>query len=532
VPSYQWLKNSNAITGATSANFSLTNVQPADAATYSVRATNAGGSVTSAGVPVTVVNLSSGAGPVTIAGGNGTQIAGTINASGVLSGSSTSGGPDAVVAPRIAGVNTNADLLVTTGSSATLTALATGSPTPTFQWTRNGTPISGATLSTYTIAAATAADSGTYLVRATNASGTATSSSIGVTVGQFGSGGGPISFATSGGTQIAGNVDSATGALTGSVTATGGAAAVPTVDGISAKTGVLLNQGASASFRVSASGNPVPTYQWLRDGAAITGATSSTFSLVNAQPADAGSYAVRATNAGGSATSAGVPVTVINLTGSSGPVTIAGGNGTVVSGAIDSSGVLTGGVTSGGINAAVAPKIGGINTRADLLVETGTTATLAAVVTGNPAPALQWFKDGAALSGATASSYVITNAASTHAGSYELRATNAAGTVTSTSLGVTVATITSGGGPIAFSTSGGTEIAGSVDGTSGVLTGSVTVAGGANTAPVIDGITAKSGVMLNVGATATLTVAASGNPVPTYQWLKDGAAITGATNAR
>ncbi|MEK7328656.1 MAG: hypothetical protein AAB217_25705, partial [Chloroflexota bacterium] len=50
------------------------------------------------------------------------------------------------------------------------------------------------------------------------------------------------------------------------------------------------------------------------DGAAITGATSSTFSLVNAQPADAGSYAVRATNAGGTVTSAGVPVTVINLT--------------------------------------------------------------------------------------------------------------------------------------------------------------------------------------------------------------------------
>ena len=53
--SYQWLKNGSDISGATSNSFTITNVQTNDQAVYSVKVTNAGGSVTSANATLTVV---------------------------------------------------------------------------------------------------------------------------------------------------------------------------------------------------------------------------------------------------------------------------------------------------------------------------------------------------------------------------------------------------------------------------------------------------------------------------------------------
>jgi uncharacterized repeat protein (TIGR01451 family) len=53
--SYQWLKNASDISGATSNSFTITNVQTNDQAVYSVKVTNAGGSVTSANATLTVV---------------------------------------------------------------------------------------------------------------------------------------------------------------------------------------------------------------------------------------------------------------------------------------------------------------------------------------------------------------------------------------------------------------------------------------------------------------------------------------------
>lgn len=51
-----------------------------------------------------------------------------------------------------------------------------------------------------------------------------------------------------------------------------------------------------------------PTYQWKKDNVAISGATSSTFSLTNTTEANAGSYTVTVTNANGSVTSSAVSV--------------------------------------------------------------------------------------------------------------------------------------------------------------------------------------------------------------------------------
>ncbi len=62
------------------------------------------------------------------------------------------------------------------GSPVTFTAAATGYPLPTLKWQKNGDDIPGATGGTYTIAATTMGDAGTYTAVATNSQGSATSS--------------------------------------------------------------------------------------------------------------------------------------------------------------------------------------------------------------------------------------------------------------------------------------------------------------------------------------------------------------------
>lgn len=62
--------------------------------------------------------------------------------------------------------------------------------------------------------------------------------------------------------------------------------------------------GAEVTFTAGANGNPAPSFQWRKNGAAIAGATTSTLKLVGVQPADAGDYSVVIANSAGSVTSA------------------------------------------------------------------------------------------------------------------------------------------------------------------------------------------------------------------------------------
>jgi len=71
-----------------------------------------------------------------------------------------------------------------------------------------------------------------------------------------------------------------------------------------------IASGGNITFSVSANGTPAPTYQWLRNGRQLAGATAATLSLNNVQPADAGIYSVVATNAAGSVTSSAAPLGV------------------------------------------------------------------------------------------------------------------------------------------------------------------------------------------------------------------------------
>lgn len=124
-------------------------------------------------------------------------------------------------------------------------------------------------------------------------------------------------------------------------------------------------------------------------------------------------------------------------------------------------------------------------------VSAGATVTFTAAATGDPAPAFQWFKDGAEIAGATSASLTLTNVAAANAGSYTVVATNSAGSATSAAATLTV-TVGSTAAPIIT-----------------VQPSSVTVAG---------------------GGTVALAVSASGTPAPALQWFRGDTAISGATN--
>ena len=68
--------------------------------------------------------------------------------------------------------------------------------------------------------------------------------------------------------------------------------------------------GSAATFSVTATGTPPLSYQWGFSGTNITGATGTSLTLSNVQPAQAGMYVVQVTNAYGSTNSAGAILTV------------------------------------------------------------------------------------------------------------------------------------------------------------------------------------------------------------------------------
>jgi hypothetical protein len=68
----------------------------------------------------------------------------------------------------------------------------------------------------------------------------------------------------------------------------------------------------STTLSVSASGFPVPTYQWFKDNVAIANATNATYAINNAPASAAGNYYVFVSNVVGTATS--TPDTVVTVT--------------------------------------------------------------------------------------------------------------------------------------------------------------------------------------------------------------------------
>ncbi|MDB6056419.1 MAG: large protein [Verrucomicrobiales bacterium] len=119
---YQWQFNSAPISGATASALNLSNVQKANAGSYSCTISNQAGSALSSTATLVV---------------DDTTIITSQPANQILNACET----------------------------LTLTVSAAGSATPTYQWFQNGTAIPGATSSIYSVPGVTRSDAGTYFVQ-------------------------------------------------------------------------------------------------------------------------------------------------------------------------------------------------------------------------------------------------------------------------------------------------------------------------------------------------------------------------------
>jgi Pectate lyase len=153
---YQWKKGGVDLPGATSASYTINNVTADDAGNYTVVVTNGGGSVTSAAATLAVNT------------------------------------PDTI--PTI--TTQPASTVVTAGGNASFTVAASGQNL-TYQWSKNGTPVDGATTATLSITSAAASDAGNYTVTVTNSAGSVTSEPATLTVLPAFAAAKPVGFAAS-----------------------------------------------------------------------------------------------------------------------------------------------------------------------------------------------------------------------------------------------------------------------------------------------------------------------------------------------
>jgi len=281
----------------------------------------------------------------------------TVNGANVAGMNFTANG--ATVAPTI--TTPPANQTVAAGQTATFTVVAGGTAPLSYQWQKNGANITGATSASYTTPITTTADSGSaFAVVVTNTAGTVTSA-----------------------------------AATLTVTA---AAVAPTITTQPANQTVTAGQ--TATFTVVAAGAAPLTYQWQKNGANLTGATSASYTTPATTTADSGStFRVVVANTAGTVTSAAATLTVTA--------------------------------------AAVAPTI--TTPPANQTVTAGQTATFTVVAGGTAPLSYQWQKSGVNIAGATSASYTTQVTTTTDSGStFDVVVTNTAGTVTSAAATLTV----------------------------------------------------------------------------------------------
>jgi hypothetical protein len=276
--SYQWIKDGTDIPGATSQSYFVSTP-----GVYNVRIHDVCGTDTTIAVTVQQHNLPSVAlsgntsyctgSSVTLTGSsggssqwylNGTPIAGATSntyaasAAGVYNMTKTNlnGCSDSAAVGITITENALPVVLVTgntsycAGNSVTLTGTSGGSS----QWYLNGAPIAGATSNTYT-----ASEPGVYNMIKTNSNGCADSSSVGITVMEN-----PLPVVVLNG-----------------------------------------NTGYCAGDSVTLTGNSGGTSQWYLNGAAISGATSNTYTA-----SEPGVYNMIKTNSNGCADSAAIGIMV------------------------------------------------------------------------------------------------------------------------------------------------------------------------------------------------------------------------------
>ena len=247
--------------------------------------------------------------------------------------------------------------------------------------------------------------------------------------------------------------------------------------------GGTIARGQNGNFSVTAAGTGPFSYQWRKDGVAISGATSSTLVVAGAQSVAAGGYSVTVTNLVGSVTSAAavlnvnVPAFFVTqpraqsaLAGAAVTFAVeAGGypapsyqwrlNGIAIAGAISSTLTLANvqANNSGNYDVLISNGVGGgLSSLASLSVVTSASApvitaspaartvvlggstTLSVSASAAPAPTYQWRKSGVAISGATGATLQLANLQFADSVNYDVVVTNSAGSATSSLAAVTV----------------------------------------------------------------------------------------------
>ena len=442
--SYQWRKAGVAIPGARSTIYTIPSALMTDAGSYDVVVTNEAGSVASS-VAVVVVSM-----------------------------------PPTIVTQPV-------DKALNPGLALSLSVSAAGTAPLTYQWSKGGQAIAGATAATYTVASAQLGNAGAYTVAVSNPVGTVTSQvatvsiNEGVTITTQ-----PANLSANPGAAATFSVG-ATGsvpmsyqwrkagvAIPGATAATytiaaAGAANVASYDVVvgnpvgtvvSAVAKLTLNEavvittqpvgstvsaGSAVVLTVAAKGTDPKTYQWHKDGVALEGGTAAAYSIGSVQTANAGTYTVVVSNVVNSLTSAAAVVQLLQ------PAAIT-------------------------------------TQPVSVMVNPGTLASFSVTATGGGTLTYQWRKAGVNLSGGTAASYKIAAAKTTDVGTYTVVVSNALGSVTSSPA----------------------ELA---------LNTAVAIA----TQPV--------GATITAGTPYTIRVVATGTAPLVYQWFKAGVAITGATSA-
>jgi hypothetical protein len=526
---YQWRKSGVAITGGTAASLVLREVQPADAATYDVVVSDASGSVTSTaailalnvfptldaqplsvavnpGASATLAVTVSGTGPilyqwrrdgVPVAGGTSATLslaAAQPGDAGLydvvitnVAGSVTSAGARIALNNPVNFSAQPAPVALNPGGAGVLSVAVSGTGPFTYQWRRNGVPVPGATSASLSFANAQTSDAGSYDVVVSNVAGSSTSAAALVTLNT------PVSIAAQ-------------------------------------PQGGAFNPGDPLALRVTAAGTAPFTYQWFKNGVAVSGATGATLSLSELKAADAGKYTVRVENVAGSLNSAEAEVSVnapVKITAQPVALTVSSGTPAVFSVTAEGTGPLAyqwrrnGSVVAGGTAATLA--IGAAQTSdagsydvvvgnavgsvasgaavlvvnagatltgepADATVNPGAPAVFSVTATGTGPFTYQWRRNGVNLAGATGASFTIASAQASDAGSYDVLVTNPAGGVVSRTATLSL------NSPLAIGTQ-------------------------------------PQAVTLNQGSAFSLSVAATGTGPISYQWRKDGVPLAGGTGA-
>jgi Abnormal spindle-like microcephaly-assoc'd, ASPM-SPD-2-Hydin/Immunoglobulin domain/Immunoglobulin I-set domain len=406
----------NVSVGSTSnQSLTITNSGTSSVAISQASASGAGFSIGGVALPV---NLNPGA-SATFTASFAPTSAGNVLGAASFSGSQLSSafvaqmtGTGLAVAPSFTAQPNSESILV--GQTATFSVTASGTAPLSYQWRKNGTAIPGAASASYTTPAESTSDSGAqFSVVVTNSAGNVTS-------------------------------NAATLLVTTSPVA-------PSITTEPANQPIFASQ--TASFSVIANGTSPLSYQWRKNGTAISGAISASYTTPAETTSDNGAlFSVVVSNSAGNVTSNNATLTV-----NPDPV---------------------------------APSV--TSQPASQTITAGQTATFSVTASGTTPLSYQWQKNGTAISGATSSSYTTpAETTSDNGAQFTAIVSNSAGTATSNTAVLTV-----------------------------------------NPAPVAPSITTQPPSQTIVaGQTATFSVTASGTAPLSYQWRKNGAAIGGATSS-